>query len=488
MNSFDLTECRSNAKSGLPSLLLCTLFLLSSLASGNAQTVSYALDTLLTRTLDSMFNVLKPVGFSAAVQLPNGAIWTGAKGVSEKNPTVEITPDYVFGIGSVHKTLTAASILKLADEGVLSLDDSLHKWVDTFNFINPNISIRQLLRHQSGIYDVIGAPTYQQVIGQNPDSIWTWTDMIKTFIKAPIFAPGASWSYSNTNYLLLGIIIENATGKPYHQVLSEQFLTPLELNSMVLPPYEPFPAQVAHLWLDLNGDAVPDDADYLFAGWNSWYSTAAPAGSYFSTPADMAHWMRTYMSGSLLSPAMMDAMKMTVNTPLNGGTKYGLGIMQRQIGGLTGFGHGGDAGYSASVWYFPTKDVSVAVLNNDGRKNSWTLIPTVTALLKAYSNYAAQTIENQDVIWQTMPMSVYPNPFSTELSLAIDLPEQVETAQFILIDALGRQTLVAERKDLNAGTQDLKFEQLDSLQPGVYYLTANLDGKLVGQKLLVKKA
>lgn len=467
--------------------MICVAFLLPFCAVGTAQTVPQKLDSLLRHTLDSMFNVLKPKGFSASVQLPNGAVWAGSAGISEENPTVEISTEHVFGIGSVHKTITAASILKFADAGILSLGDSLHAWLDTFNFINPNITIRQLLRHQSGIYDVITSPAYQPAINAVPDSIWAFDDVIKTFIKAPLFQPGAGWSYSNTNYLLLGMIIEKASGLPYFQEIRDQFLTPLALNSLVLPPWEAFTPKVAHLWLDLNGDGVVDDADIYFSDWNSWYSTAAPAGSYFSTPADMARWIRAYMSGTLLSPGMMAELKTTVSTNFPGGTKYGLGIMERNIQALKAWGHGGDAGYSASVWYFPAKDVSVVVLNNDGQKNSWSLIPTVAALLKTYIECEAQIVENQEVTSPVLGISTFPNPFLNEISVSMDLPKAVESARFALTDALGRAVCVFEKEKLAAGPQVLRFEKLSGLPSSTYFLTIDLAGKMAGRLVLVKK-
>src|SRR5690349_8340702 len=363
--------------------------------SGNAtaQTIPFKLDSMLSRTLDSMHTILNNKGMGAAVQIPSGAIWAGGAGVSSENPLVPINADHIFGIGSISKTITAATILQLADEGVLSLGDSLHEWLDTFAFVNPNITIRQLLRHQSGIYNYTANADFFPLLNAYPDSIWTLENIVKTFVKAPLFQPGASWSYCNTNYALLGLIIKEATGNPYYLESRDRFVEPLGLSSVVLPPYEAFPPNIAHAWLDLNGDNIVDDADVFFSNWNAWYSTAGPAGAYFSTPSDMVRWMRTYMSGTLLSPAMMAELKTTVTTPMPGGTKYGLGIMERNIQGQKGYGHGGDAAYSASVWYFPNKDVSISVLNNDGQKSSTTLIPTVAALLKTYLDFEQQVTD-----------------------------------------------------------------------------------------------
>src|SRR5690349_8742460 len=111
------------------------------------------LDSLLRQTLVTQRGILNVQGLGAAIQFSDGSVWKGATGVS--SAVEPIDTGMTFGIASISKTVTAACILQMADEGLLGLDDSLHAWLDTFPHINPNITIRQLLRHQSGIYDVV---------------------------------------------------------------------------------------------------------------------------------------------------------------------------------------------------------------------------------------------------------------------------------------------------------------------------------------------
>ncbi len=460
------------------------LLLLFGLRS-TAQTVPPKLDSMLRRTLDSMLLVVNAKGFGGAVQLPNGAVWSGGAGISSASPFEEIGSDHAFNIGSVTKTITSAAILQLADAGTLALDDSLHQWLDTFQYINPNITIRQLLRHQSGIYDVLTNPNAQPFWVQNPDSIWRLEDVITTFIRPQLFQPGANFSYSNTNYLLLGLIIEAATGKPYYQDARDRFFTPLGLGSVSAMPLEPQPPTIAHLWLDLNGDGQVEDAHDFFSNWNSFASTGGPAGIYYSTPSDMARWMRAYMSGTLLSPAMMAQAKTTVSTPFNGGTRYGLGLMERNFQTYKAFGHGGDAGYSASVWYFPAQDVSVAVLNNDGRRNSWTLAPVVLALLKTY--IACTTMVSASDVATAEPMRVFPNPFSGDLNLSVNIPAGTREAQVVLTNALGEKVASEQLPNLPEGVQTLRLSSLEKLPAGLYFTTLVLDGRMaMGTAKVVK--
>jgi D-alanyl-D-alanine carboxypeptidase len=442
----------------------------------SAQTVPPGLAEYFEQALDSMRTVLNVKGLGASVQISDDAVWAGGAGISSVNPLDSIGPDHVFAIGSVNKTITAACVLQLADEGVLHLDDSLHQWLDPFPFVNPNITIRQLLRHQSGLYDFLNNPNYQPTIGAAPDSIWALADVLTTFMRPPLFAPGTGWSYCNTNYLLLGLIIEKATEQPFYEACRARFLTPLGLNTLNMPPFEPFPAQVAHLWLDLNGDGVVDDAHSIFSTWDAWYSSASPAGSYYSTPTDMARWMRAYMSGTFLSPDMMAEMKATVLTTLPGGTQYGLGIMDRGIFGQQAYGHGGDAGYSASVWYFPDKDISIAVLNNDQRKNSWALAPVVAALMKSYVTFESQTTENQEIA-SIFDFQVFPNPFVERLLVSLDLPVRAEALEIQLLNVLGEKVAVTTLENLPSGEHRVELSNLNGVPSGLYFLTAYLDGK-----------
>lgn len=451
-----------------------------------AQTVPPTLDSLLNHTLDSMLLVVNAKGFGGAMQLPNGAVWTNGAGISSVDPLEAVGDDHAFNIGSVTKTITAACILQMADEGILSLTDSLHEWLDTFQYINPNITIRQLLRHQTGIYNFVAHPNAQPLWLQYPDSIWQMADVIRTFVLPPIFEPGAAFSYSNTNYLLLGLIMEAASGKPYYEELRDRFFTPLDLVSMSAPPLELAPPTVAHLWLD-NGSGVVQDEHDFFSHWYSFASTAGPAGIYYSTPSDLARWMRAYLSGTLLSPSMMNQLKTTVATPFNGGTRYGLGIMERNFQTYKGYGHGGDAGYSASAWYFPAQDVSIAVLNNDGRRNSWTLAPVVLALLKTYVQWEATTVAAPEVIANTaVPVQVTPNPFSSELRIAVKISSGASDVRILLTNVLGEKVAEERLPDWSTGEHTVQFTNLQALPAGLYVTTLLVDGKVAGMNKIVK--
>ncbi len=466
-------------------LLLFTLF---SLGKSNAQTVDSKLAEALQSTLDSMHQVLNIKGLGAALQLSNDAVWAGGSGVSSLLPLDSIRPEHTFAVASTTKTITAACILQLTDEGVLSLDDSLHLWLPEYQYISSNITIRQLLRHQSGIYDVLQHPGFQPQMTANVNQIWTLNDVVTTFIQPPVFQPGTSWGYSNTNYLLLGMIIEAATGNPYWQEFEDRFFTPLGLESFSLPAFNALPDEVAHLWLDITGDGVVDDAHLFFSTWNSFFSSVGPAGAYFATPGDMTRWMRACMSGSLYTPETWAVVQQTLNTGLPGNTKYGLGLMERKYLGLTAYGHGGDVSYSSSVVYFPEKDISIAVHANDANINSWALVSTVEALLQVYVDCEEIINEVNELVEEENRVLVFPNPFVDQLTVLLDKQESDEEINLSVTDVFGRIIrLPFQNRNNSAGAQEMIFDNLDRLNPGLYFLNIFVDNQHLKTVIILKE-
>jgi len=461
------------------------LLVLSSHALLSGQNIDPKLAAAFQHTLDSMRTALNVKSLSAALQLPDGNIWAGAQGISSTVPFDSVTPKHVYDIGSVTKTLTAGCILQMADEGLLALDDSLHAWLDTIPHINPNITIRQLLRHQSGLYDVLSASSFQPYMLANYSTIFSPHFAVTNFIQPPLFQPGSGWSYSNTNYMLLGMIIEKIANQAYHLEIRDRFLLPLGLTSTVLLPFEPLPAQVAHVWLDLNGDGISDDGHNFFTNWNSFHSAAAPAGAYFSTASDMAVWMRAYIGDNQLSTTMRTQMQTTVNTGLPGATRYGLGIMERNFIGHKGYGHGGDIAYSASVFYFPGKDLSIAVLNNDSKNNSWTLAPVIEALLKTWMDNETLLDTEDGFPLAQSAVSAFPNPFTDKITATVNLPEPARSLHVDLTDMFGRLVRTLECSDMPEGEQTFSLDGLEHLPAGNYWLRLTVNETMFSTSKLV---
>ena len=468
----------------LRTILLVSLLFNST--SGTAQTVPFILDSILDHTLDSMRLSMGAKSLSGAIQFPDTAVWAHADGISSASPATFVDIDDAYLIGSVTKTLTAACILQLVDDGIMNLDDSLYMWMDTIQYIDPNITIRQLLRHQSGIYDVLGNPACQPALISDQDSIWSAEDLVNTFIGPPIFQPGANWSYSNTNYFLLGMIIERATGNPFHQEIRTRFLSALGLSSVAIKAFEPVNSPVAHVWMDLNNDQILEDAHNFYFNYLSLNSAAGAAGGYYSTPSDITKWMRIYMRGDLVSPALMAEAKTTVTSPGVPGGTYGLGLMKKPFLGIQAYGHGGDLAYAASSWYFPSLDISISVLMNDGSKNSWTLAPVIVALLRTYTNYIASTTAINEIDNSVLGWSVYPNPVLDKLNLTITLNKHAENIHVTLTNILGETIRTTSLSNITPGQHILEFENIETISKGIYIATLYLNGTKVGSEKIIK--
>jgi CubicO group peptidase (beta-lactamase class C family) len=255
---------------------------------------------------------------------------------------------------------------------------------------------------------------------------------------------------------------------------------------MALVPFDPIPVPRAHVWLNGGGGTLAD-ADWFFSEWISFFTSAGPAGGYFATPTDVAKWIKAFMSGQLHSPDIMAQAKTVVTaTGLPGGTKYGLGLMERTLLGQKGYGHGGDIGYSSFSLYFPGKDVSIAVLNNDQTKTSWTLVPVIQALLKVCIDYEMSVPTTNPYENTDFEVLVSPNPFSENLKVSFNLPTAVAESQLVLSNSLGQTVHQKTVQNLNEGKQNLSMDQLDALPQGVYFLSLVLDGTLCKTFRVVK--
>lgn len=440
-----------------------------------SQGVPYALDSMLSKSLDSMQMAMNIKSLSAAMQFPDTVVWARATGISSTTPLDSVTIDDAYLIGSVTKTMTSACILQLADAGLLNLDDSLYQWLDTVPYINPNITIRQLLRHESGIYDVLGNPACQPALLADQDSVWDAFDLVTTFIAPPQFNPGAAWAYSNTNYFLLGEIIEAATGNTFYDELRTRFFAPLNMTTIATPAHETVTSPVAHVWMDLNNDGITEDAHNFYFNYTSLNSAAGAAGGYYATPSDITRWMRTYMRGDLLSASMMAQAQTTVAAPGLPSTTYGLGLMKKMFVGYQGYGHGGDLAYAASSWYFPARDLSITVFNNDAKFNSWTLVPVISVLLKTYNNYLNSLTGTGETNPEPMSLTVSPNPFSNQLTVSFAAASENRSYKLVLSTIEGKRICEQLHRSDAAPFQQIQLSGLSNISGGLYFLTLFAD-------------
>lgn len=471
-----------NFNSALVIILLSIGFLTSS-----AQSVPVKLDSALNATLDSMQGVLGVNGLSAAIQLSNDAVWSHGSGVSTFSPLDRLTEDHIFATGSSTKTITGMCILQLNDEGLLSLDDSLHKHLSDLPHVDRNITIRQLLQHRSGLYDIMQNPRFQNTMLLNVNRKWSLEETIRAFIFTPYGPPGATWRYCNTNFVLLGMIIEKLTGKTYHEALNDRFFEPLRLTSYVNLGFDPLPNQIAHLWLDTNGDGQVEDFHNTFSTWKSIFSAVGPAGGYFATSSDLARWMKASMTGSLIEDDTWMEAQNFVSTTMPFGTRYGLGFMTRRHLGYEAYGHGGDISYSTNALYFPELDISLAILCNDGSINSWALSPVVDALLRVYVE-CASLVSSENLSHLTVSdFLVWPNPAFETIHIDLSLAHPIEDPYLILTNQMGQVVWQGELNSLKMGQQSLELEIPENAAKGMHIISLYSSEGVISQNVVISR-
>jgi len=319
----------------------------------------------LQDTLDNGLKKYNGKGISFAIIAPGHRTWIGVSGVS--HGTTPIKPDTLFDAGSITKNFVAALTLKLVEEGLLTLDDPLHKWLPDYPNIDNTITIRQLLNHTSGLYSLQGSSAIRPIL-KDPGRLWTSKEVLTTLVGKPHFPKGKGWQYSNTGYILLGMIIENATRSKISTELRNRFWKPLGLDSMFFAVDETLPVNIAHGWIDLNGDKVLDDFSVFPR--TAFQSIFQGAGGIFSTPEELANWTHALFHERIVvskgSLQQMLAFHSPTSKPAIAG--YGLGVERftlRIFNGLELWGHAGNSlGYSALMWYLPDYSVSIALITN----------------------------------------------------------------------------------------------------------------------------
>jgi CubicO group peptidase (beta-lactamase class C family) len=316
---------------------------------------------------DTLIRSAPAKGPGAVVLMTKGdaVLYRGAVGQADLELGVPLAPDQVFRIASVTKMFTAATVLKLAQQGKLSLDDKLSAYVpDIAN--GDRITIRQLLNHTAGVSDIVHTITP----GFSRRDVDTATLLEDVKSRPPAFAPGTRWAYSNAGFILLGAVIEKVTGQPWYEAEQDQVIAPLGLKRTAYGAAAPLiPGRVAGYTTDGQTHGVRN-ANPISS------SIPAAAGGLISTADDLAAWMRALVGGRVLDPASLAAMR-TPAPDLPGGSpayRYGLGLYLWTVRGAPMIGHTGQIdGFASMVAYLPDQDVTIVVLANDDEFDAQTL-------------------------------------------------------------------------------------------------------------------
>jgi D-alanyl-D-alanine carboxypeptidase len=307
-------------------------------------------------------------GVSVTIIWPDGRTWTGVSGWADVAHKVKIVPGTAFSIGSVSKTFIATLILELVQEHKLTLDDRVRRWLPTAN-VSPQVTVRELLNHTSGLYDFFENPKIDKALLAHPRQVWTPAQAL-SYMSKPYCAPGTCWVYSNSNYVLLGQIAALAGGDTPTALLRSRFFDPLDMTRTFVQGVEAPRGTVAtayRLFGTPSARRMISLADGTgIAPFTSVVTAAGTAGDLASSSSDLATWARALYGGHILSPTSLAQMLDTSATRrLHAETPYGFAASTIPLGGRMTYGHNGRlVGSRASIRYLPDTGFTVAVVTN----------------------------------------------------------------------------------------------------------------------------
>ncbi|OLF18490.1 serine hydrolase domain-containing protein [Actinophytocola xanthii] len=313
----------------------------------------------LNRSLDALVAAGAP-GVVARVD-DGRRVRTVARGVAVLDPPTPIHADGGFRVASITKSFVATVVLQLVGERRLRLSDPVERWLPGLVPGGSAITVRQLLNHTSGIFDITADPAWRAAFLADPGREWSAEELVAWATShPPTFPPGTDWSYSNTNYLLVGLIAEAATGRPLPRLVAERITRPLRLTDTFLATSPRVRPGHVHGYRPpaLTGGGYVDTV-----GWHP--SAAGASGALVSTAPDLARFYRALLSGRLLSPALTRELLTTVPVEERDGG-YGLGIFFVDTRCGTVWGHSGSfPGYT-----------SIAYQDRSGRRSAVLLLST----------------------------------------------------------------------------------------------------------------
>jgi CubicO group peptidase (beta-lactamase class C family) len=338
--------------------------------------IGSAVDSIVREVLQST----GAPGASVAVVVQGRLTYAQAYGQAQLDPPIAARPEMRFSIGSISKQFTAAALLLLQQDGKLSLDDPVSRFIPDVTRAH-QVTIRQLLSHTSGYQDYWPqdyVPPFML------DSI-SATGILERWAKKPLdFEPGTRWQYSNTNYVMAGLIVEKASGMPFFEFLRLRILAPLGMQSVVnidlgrLPQSDP--TGYMRYALGPVRPALKEGKGWLFA-----------AGELAMTAADLAKWDIAMINQSLLAPASYRAMQTEVLLANGTATGYGLGLDVGMNGEHRVVSHGGEvSGFTASNLVYPEDRAAVIVfVNQDAVSAAGVIARRIGATLLAVDDASA---------------------------------------------------------------------------------------------------
>jgi len=353
--------------------LMVVAFSFSALAQRQpiAATGTNVLKKELQTKLDEWHNSAKFPGATLGVVLANGESFGLAVGYSDRDAKIAMKPTDRMLAGSVGKTFAAATALQLIKEGQIGLDDKIEKYLGKEPWFDklPNardITVRQLMNHTSGLVRYEFKDEFTKYLTEHPMKVWTPEERLAyLFGEKPPFEAGKGWDYSDTNYIVLGMIIEKVTGRKFYDEANRRVIKPLKLRDTI-PQEGPVMKGVVQGYAGAGNpfggkDAMIENGKFVINPQLEW-----TGGGYASTSIELARWAKLMYEGKAYDASLLPQVLDGVAAPMLGrDAKYGLCVIIRKTQAGTTYGHSGFfPGYMTDMMYFPEMKIAVAVQVN----------------------------------------------------------------------------------------------------------------------------
>lgn len=358
--------------------IIFLLTLVITVLSCNTANKNIITESELIAELEKIRSEVGIPGINLAIHLPDGNIIAVSDGYADRENNIRMNPDHKMFSGSTGKTFCAALILQLADEEKLNIDDPVSKYFgeeDWFQKIpNTNeINIKMLLNHTSGIPRYVFDDSIWKTMAENPDKTWTGIERLSYVFNAePVHEAGKGWAYSDTNYILLGMLIEKITQNDYYDELTKRILKPYQLNQTLPANSREISGLIPGYSVHTEDLHVPvkvllDNGKFAFNPQMEF-----TGGGIVCTASDLAKWGKLYYGGKVFSNKALKVMRTPCNqkTNLPDNAGYGFAAFVWNENPFIFYGHTGFfPGYVTIVEYIPEKDISIGMQWNTDKKN-----------------------------------------------------------------------------------------------------------------------
>lgn len=336
--------------------LLLLIVLGFCIKNGNAQTVSQdeQLEIKFDKLLSEKFKPNEP-GCVALVANKGKIIYRKAFGLADLELNVPMNMEMVFELGSITKQITAVAIMQLVEQGKISLQDSVNKFIEDYPSQGYHITIENLLTHTSGIKDYVRIKSYDSTFYRRD---FTPTELINYFKNETMgFAPGTDFDYSNSGYILLGYIIEKVSGMTYENYIEKNIFKPAGMSNS-------FYGNFAKIISNRPRGYSPATNGFRNANYISFDQYYA-AGVLMSTVEDFFKYYQALDSYKLINKESLERTRTSYKLVNGKETSYGYGIGLGNLMGTSAVGHAGGAeGFYTNQIYFPKEDVLIVVFTN----------------------------------------------------------------------------------------------------------------------------